>query len=337
MKKRKIIIVLFATVLIFSLFSCQGSEKRYTFDGMVQGTYYHIVVYAKSDEGLKQGFDSIFSAIDNSVNLWQKNSIINKVNRNENYKLDKIFIDNFNASEKMSNLTDGAFDITVGALVREYGFTTQKREKLTDSQVDSMLRYVGYKNIRLENNKIIKKYPQTQLDFNAIAQGYTTDCVSNYLIKRGINSFVVDVGGEVYAKGRKEDGKKWNVAIETPAKDSLSEQEYSCYVKLENESIVTSGSYRKFYVENGVKYSHTTDPKTGKPVLHSLLSASVIAKTSTTADGLATAFMVMGLDKAKEFLNNHKEYQAYFIYCDEKGNMKTYYTQGFTKYLKNIN
>lgn len=337
-KKPLRLLAIITPLLILCFFSCSKKNandlSRYTFDGIIQGSYYHIVVYTNDTNNLKKGFDSIFSAIDKSVSLWDSNSTISKVNRNENCTLDKIFIDNFNASQNMSKLTDGCFDITVGKLVKEYGFTTQKRDKLSDKQIDSLLAFVGYNNIRIEGKKIIKKYPQTQIDFNAIAQGYTTDCISNYLINKGIKSFIVDVGGEVYSKGLKPNNEKWNVAIEKPSENATSEREYNCFIALKDKSIVTSGSYRKFYVENGVKYSHTIDPKTGRPVKHSLLSVSVIANTSTIADGLATSFMVMGLDKAKTFLSIHKEYDAYFIYCDKDGKMKTYCTKGFIPYIQ---
>lgn len=324
---------LILVLLAGSLVSCSSGEKRYEFDGMVQGTYYHIVVYGSDSTGMSKGFDSIFNIIDQSVSLWEKNSTVCKVNRNEDVELDQAFIDNFLAAKDLNILSEGALDITVGALVREYGFTTKARSTISQQQIDSMLQYTGMENLKIEGKKIVKKYPETQIDFNAIAQGYTTDLITKYLDKRGCSAFLIDVGGEVFARGIKPDKKKWNVAIEKPAKSKEEERTYNTIVLLENESIVTSGSYRKYYEEGGVKYSHTIDPKTGKPVRHSLLSASVIAKDATTADGLATAFMVMGLEKAKEFLEKHKEYNAYFIYSDEKGEMKVWHNPGFARYI----
>ncbi|MCQ2326710.1 MAG: FAD:protein FMN transferase [Bacteroidales bacterium] len=324
---------LILVLLAGSLVSCSNGEKRYEFDGMVQGTYYHIVVYSTDSTGMSKGFDSIFNIIDQSVSLWEKNSTVCKVNRNEDVELDQAFIDNFLAAKDLNILSEGALDITVGALVREYGFTTKARSTMSQQQIDSMLQYTGMENLKIEGKKIVKKYPETQIDFNAIAQGYTTDLITKYLDKRGCSAFLIDVGGEVFARGIKPDKKKWNVAIEKPAKSKEEERTYNTIVLLENESIVTSGNYRKYYEEGGVKYSHTIDPKTGKPVRHSLLSASVIAKDATTADGLATAFMVMGLEKAKEFLVKHKEYNAYFIYSDEKGEMKVWHNPGFARYI----
>lgn len=321
--------VLVSSLCSLLLFSCSKQKEEYVFDGMVQGSYYHIAFYATEQERdeAKTGIDSIFKAIDASISLWHQNSLINRVNKNQAVELDSIFIDCFNASQKISQETDGSLDCTVGGLVSAYGFATKQRVKLTQRQTDSLLQYVGYRNVRIEGRKLIKKYPQTQLDFNAIAQGYTTDKVSAYFLGHGINSFIVDVGGEVRAQGKKADGALWRCAIEKPAKNAESEQQYSSYVELDNNSIVTSGSYRKYFIdEKGVRHSHTIDPKTGSSVQHSLLSVSVITKTATEADGLATAFMVMGVEKSKEYLAKHTSIQAFFISAGKNNTYSTYKT-----------
>lgn len=327
----------FFLVLLVVVFTACKEEKRYTYDGMVQGTYYHIVFYAKNDKGVKQAIDSIYQAIDASVSLWHKNSTINKVNNNENPILDDIFIDNFNAAQKFSSLTQGAFDVTVGALVKAHGFTTSKRKELSEQQIDSLLNYVGYQKVHLQDKHLIKEYPQTQLDFNAIAQGYTSDCIANYFRKHNINSFIIDVGGEVAVGNNKPNNKKWKVGIETPPQqqDASNNQDRttSAIVLLENQAIVTSGNYRKFYVEDGKKYSHTIDPTTGKSVNHTLLSASVIAPCALEADALATAFMVMGVKKVQTFLQSHPQYPTYLIYSDSNGNMQTWYSKNFADYM----
>ncbi|MBO6117219.1 MAG: FAD:protein FMN transferase [Bacteroidales bacterium] len=327
---------------VICLLSCSKQDKRIVMDGLVQGTYYHIVFYAQDTAGIKQDIKTIFADIDSSLSLWVEKSTLSRVNNNEDVLLDDIFIANFDAAMKFSSLTDGAFDITVGELVRKHGFANKNREKLTDSQVDSLLQFVGYDNISIKDRKLIKKYPQTKLDFNAIAQGYTSDTIASYFRGRDIHSFIVDVGGEVMCGNKKPDGSKWAVGIEqVPPADGDSdkanpygERKTQQIIYLENQSVVTSGNYRKFYIENGVKYSHTIDPKTGKPVTHSLLSASVIAEDATTADALATAFMVMGLEKAQQFLANHKEYTAYLIYSDQDGQMQTWQSDNFGKYTE---
>lgn len=346
---------IFGCLVAFGLaminFSCSNTEKRMQIDGLVQGTYYHIIFYATDTTNISRDLKQIFADIDKTLSLWEDSSIVNKVNRNEDVELNKIFTDNFIFSQKFSEITNGAFDITVGDLVRKQGFANKNREPLSEEQIDSLLQYVGYKNVAIKNNKLIKKYPQTQIDFNAIAQGYTSDYIANYFKKRGINSFIVDVGGEVICGEAKPNGKKWTVAIEkpendnppldsmsnTPANDqikSVKQRQAIDTVYLKNAAIVTSGNYRKFYIENGVKYSHTIDPSTGRPVTHTLLSASVIAPDATAADALATACMVMGLEKTQEFLRTHDEYAAYLIYSDAQGNLKTWQSNNFNKYTQ---
>lgn len=339
----------FLSLILFALSSCNNNPKqdlkKYTLNGRTQGTYYHIVYFAPEDKWcvknnwqtsseIKNGIDSILSKIDYSISLWNKNSLLNKINDNQSNFMDKILIENFIAAEKISKLTDGAFDISLGALIEAHGFAAKERKKLTEHEIDSMMLYVGYDKLKIENNKLIKQYPQTRIDFNAIAQGYTTDKISEYLKRNHINQHIVDVGGEVYASNRKPDGQQWRVAIENPSKDMYAEREYNSFVKLENKSIVTSGNYRKYIEEDGIRLSHTINPKTGHSVRHNLLSVSVIADDATTADGLATAFMVMGKDKAEEFLNAHPEYDAIFIYSTKEGEIKTSHTKNLDNILE---
>ena len=331
----KPVFLLFAiTVLIVSCSKPEAKLQKFTLDGRVQGTYYHIVYYHFDDKaatqknlltqaGIQHGIDSIFKAIDETLSLWNPNSILSKVNENKETLLNQIFIDNFNSAMAFSELTDGDFDITVAPLIKAYGFANEKGSKPTDRQADSLLQYIGYKKVQIKDRKLEKQYPQTQLDFNAIAQGYTTDCISKYLSAHSITSHIVDVGGEVYASGKKPDGQQWRVAIEQPSDSIDAPRQYNTLIRLENQSIVTSGNYRKYTIENGIKYTHTINPHTGKPAKHSLLSVSVTAPTSTEADALATAFMVMGIEKAEQFMVKHPEYQAVFIYCDKDGKTKT--------------
>lgn len=345
----KPIFLLFTTIIL--VVSCSKPEaklQKFTLNGRVQGTYYHIVYYHFNDEiailkhmltqaDIQHGIDSIFKAIDETLSLWNPNSILNKVNDNKETLLNQIFIDNFNSAIAFSELTDGDFDITVAPLIKAYGFANEKGSKPTDRQSDSLLQYIGYKKVQIKNRKLEKQYPQTQLDFNAIAQGYTTDCISKYLSTHSITSHIVDVGGEVYASGKKPDGQQWRVAIEQPSDSIDAPRQYNTLIRLENQSIVTSGNYRKYTIENGIKYTHTINPHTGKPVKHTLLSVSVVASTSTEADALATAFMVMGMGKAEQFIAKHPQYQAVFIYCDKNGKTKTKVSQALHPKIETIN
>lgn len=295
---------------------------------MTQGSYYHIVYLAtdKQNETVKEDINRLFSQIDNSLSLWNEKSLINKINNNQNPNLDSLFIDCFNWSQKISQFSGGYLDCTVGLLVEKYGFAKKEKQNISQETIDSLLQFVGYKNVRIENNKILKTYPQTKIDLNAIAQGYTTDKISWLLKSKGINNFIVDVGGEVRASGKKEKGENWLCGIEQPAKDSDSERSYKTYLELQDQSIVTSGSYRKYYTDSlGNRRSHAIDPFTGKSVEHNLLSVSVVDSSATFCDGLATAFLVMGLDKSKEFLSKHPNLKAHFIYFEDN-QYKTYTT-----------
>jgi len=190
------------------------------------------------------------------------------------------------------------------------------------------LKFVGFEKIALVGNTIVKQDPRVSLDFNAFAQGYSVDVVSDFLNLNGIKSYVVEIGGEVYAKGKKPDGSKWTVGIEKPFDNKTNSNPLKAVVKLENLAIATSGNYRRYFIENGVKYAHHLDPKTGYPTKNNLLSASVFSNECISSDANATGILVMGLEKAIEFLNNHKELQAYLIYSDEIGNYKIYETVG---------
>ena len=332
---------LILSLLIIPLFfSCQSNKiEKHSLDGIIQGSYYHIVYYAtpKQHSEAKKDILQLFKQIDKSVSLWEKGSIINQMNQNLDPVLDTIFIECFTKSQEISALSSGSLDCTIGALVEKHGFAAKKREKLSQKEIDSLLQYVGYQTVSIENKRLKKKYPQTKIDLNAIAQGYTTDKISELLLSKDIKNFIVDITGEVRANGKKENNKSWLCAIEQPSDSSNQERQYNTYVELNNTSIVTSGSYRKYYIdENGEKKSHTIDPKTGKSVEHTLLSVSVISPSAILADGLATSFMVMGLEKAKEFLKHHPELKAHFIYW-ENNQYKTYTTPNLIKDLKSLN
>jgi FAD:protein FMN transferase len=317
--------------IIFAVFSCTPTGKKLVaYDGFTQGTTFSVKFYASADStGIKQGIDSILSAINHTASVYDTNSIISKVNANREVGLDPDFIRIFNKSQEISKATGGCFDITVGELVRAWGFGLKNKTELSQSDVDSLLRYTGYRNLSLKDNKLNKKFPQTKLDFNAIAQGYTVDMVADYLLKNTDSGFLVEIGGEVRANGRKRNSDDWVIGIEKPALSETDEQSIQEKITLFNKSVSTSGNYRKFFIKDGIRYSHTIDPQTGYPVHHSLLSVSVIAEDCTTADAYATAFMVMGVEKAKDFLARHPGLQAYFIYSDRAGKNQVFYTGKF--------
>jgi FAD:protein FMN transferase len=327
--------IFFLVTIATVLFSCNKTIPKISFMGEAQGTYYSVTYFDQQNRNFQDDIDSILQAFDQSVSIWVPTSIISRINNNDtSVEVDPWFRDIFNLSEQISAKTDGAFDITVGPLVNAWGFGFKDREKLDPHKVDSLKQYVDYKDVKLVGKKIVKDFPQTQFDFNAIAQGYSVDVVAKFLESKGVYNYLVDIGGEVLGHGTKPNGDPWVVGVENPTANSEDASTINTKVSLLNQAIATSGSYRKYYEENGIRYSHTIDPKTGYPVTHNLLSVSVLARDCATADGYATAFMVMGVEKSEEFVKNDPDLEAYFIYSAPDGSYKTYATEGFRKIMK---
>lgn len=317
------------------LAACTTTEKKVMFQGQTQGTYYAVTYFDARERNFQPQIDSILKKFDLSVSMWVPESIISRINRGDSLvRPDDWFIDIFNRSYAISEKTGGAFDCTVGPLVNAWGFGFKGKMKMDSAKVDSLRQLVDYRRVRLYDGKIIKDKDNTQFDFNAIAQGYAVDVIGNFLADQGIRNYLIDIGGEVLGKGMKPDGQSWIVGIENPAADSLSDRTLNARVRLRDKALATSGSYRKYYEENGIRYSHTIDPKTGYPVKHSLLSVSVLASDCATADGYATAFMVMGFEKAKVFVENEPDMEAYFITSSADGLFQTYATEGFREILE---
>lgn len=263
-----------------------------------------------------------------SLSTYRPSSIISSVNANDtSVVLDKYFLDVFNKSIEVSTRTNGAFDVTVAPLINAYGFGFTKKANVTDAMVDSLLNFVGYKMILINNGKVVKENPNVMIDFNAIAQGYSVDVISEFLESKRVNNYLVELGGEVRAKGKKENGEPWKVGIDQPTE--MEGGGLQAAINLQNSAMATSGNYRKYYEENGKRFAHIIDPKTGYPGNHDLLSASVIANDCMTADAYATAFMVMGTENAKRFLAENKDLslEVFFIYS-ENGNWKTFASDG---------
>lgn len=324
--------------LVLSSFNSFSQSEPIKIEGFAQGTTYHITYYDKGNRDFKPEIERLLKDFDQSVSTYQKSSIISRINANEkNVKVDKYFIACFNKAKEVWKNTNGAFDPTVYPLVNAWGFGPGRKEKIEKTKIDSILQFVGFDLIELKGNKVVKKDPRVALDFNAFAQGYSVDVVSEFLISKGIQSYIVEIGGEVYANGRKLNGENWKIGVEEPIDNKETENPYQVIVKLENMAIATSGNYRRFFVENGVKYAHHIDPKTGYPTKNNLLSASIFSKECISSDANATGVLVMGLEKSKEFLKQHPELQAYLIYSDEKGNFKVYSTDGLKSMIENPN
>ena len=320
----------FFVILILGACSTQQDTKPVRLTGQAQGTYYSVVYFDNDQRDFQCEIDSILNNFDQSVSLWVPNSIISRVNNNDStVELDEYFVDNFMLSKEIAQKTNGAFDPTVGSLVRAWGFGFDAEKKVDQKIIDSILQFTGHEKVRLENGKLVKEDERTTFDFNAVAQGYSVDLLGEFLESNNIKNYLVDVGGEVKGSGKKPDGSAWKVGIEKPADNMNDSRDLKAIVALHDKSIATSGNYRKFYEENGIRYSHTINPVTGYPVQHSLLSASVMAENTAVADAYATAFMVMGLEKARNYLKQNRDLDAYFIFSDSDGKYQTYLTQGF--------
>ena len=318
--------LVFIAVSLFSFSANSFSQQEpVRISGNAQGTTYHVTYYDEKNRDFFNEIETLLKNFDKSVSLWDSTSIISRVNNNEkNVVLDEYFKVCYNKCLEVSKATDGAFDCTVGPLVKGWGFSFKKKAKMDSAMVDSLRKFVGYQMVEMKDGKIIKKDNRIKLDFNALAQGYSVDLVSQLLDSKKIDNYIVEIGGEVYAKGKKPNGLPWKAGIEKPIDNVEGSNPLKAIVKLENRALNTSGNYRKFYIENGIRYSHEINPKTGYPAHNSLLSATLFVADCMTADAYATAFMVMGLERSITFLSKHHELLAYLIYSDENGKFKVF-------------
>ena len=319
--------ILFIGLVILA--SCGKQPKKMVLQGLAQGSYYAVTYYDEQGRNFQHDIDSIFQAVDLSVNLWVDSSVISKVNRNEEVVLDQIFIDNFNIAQEAAKLSDGYFDPTISPIVAAWGFSYKHGDTITPQLIDSLRQLVDYHKVRIENGKVTKENPAMTLDFNAVAQGYTSDQIAAFLESRGIKNYLVDTGGEIMAKGEKPNGKPWIVGIEKPAENMDSEQVVQTRVALHDKGLVTSGSTRKYVERNGKRYSHSINPKTGYPVEHNVLSVTVLAGNSAWADALASICMVMGLEQSLPLIERLEGVEAYYIYVNEQNELETFATIGF--------
>ena len=332
MNKLSIWKILFLIFLIIGTIYILGNQKPYiTNSGKIFGTFYNITY--SSDIDLSKEIKSTLMQVDNSLSPFNKKSIITAINKNSDTLPDEKFKHVFALAQEISRKTDGAFDITVAPLVNAWGFGFKKGIAPDSAAIDSLRQFVGYNTIAIVDGKVIKQHPQTMLDCSAIAKGYGCDAVAAMLDAQGVKNYMVEIGGEVVTKGKNSKGGAWTIGISKPTDNkTTSNNELHEIIAISDKSMATSGNYRNFREENGRKIAHTIDPRTGYPVQHSLLSATVIADDCATADAYATAFMVMGVEKAMEICNNEESIEAYFIYSDENGAFKTTETSGMKKY-----
>ncbi len=319
--------------------------------GEAQGTTW-LVRYVNDSTDYTPQIDSVLKRIDNALSTWQDGSLINRINAFSRTDTVFVFFDStqyysvvFERSAEIKRITNGAFDPTVYPLVELWGFGFSNRHTVTSDQVDSVMAFVGFSPALIdiievnrdtyiyEATQIRKGEPRAKLDFNAIAQGFSVDIMGDVLAEAGVNNYMIELGGEVYCKGVNADGKPWRIAIDKPVTDGS--RSLQAVVNVSNKALVTSGSYRKFYELDGRRYSHIIDPRSGYPVAHNLLSATVMASDATTADAYATAFMVMGREETVRFLADHPELglEVYLIW-DENGVYQTWASAGLAPLIE---
>ncbi len=324
----KLLFLLFLIVGTVLIIRQQQSMPYQRNSGKIFGTYYNIIY--QSDKDLHQEIVKALQKVDASLSMFNDSSTLSRINRNEstNVRDDKMFTDVFRLAERISKETDGAFDITVAPLVNAWGFGFKNDAPPTPRVVDSLLQIIGYDKVEVtRQGKVVKHDPRITLDCSAIAKGYGCDVVATLLEKNDVQNYMVEIGGEIVTCGLNTKRLPWRIGVTRPTEDSLqSNQELQAMLNVTDKAMATSGNYRNFYYRDGKKFAHTIDPKTGYPVQHTILSATVLTKKCAEADAYATSFMVMGLEKARKVLDRHPELMAYLIYTDDNGELATWWT-----------
>lgn len=335
MKKKKLLWQLpFLAFLIIGTVVIVGRQKSVPYqhdEGRIFGTTYHITY--QSDDNLKKEIEETLKVVDQEFSMFNPQSTVALINEGKRPTLSDDFLEVYQLAQQVNEESDGAFDITVAPLVNAWGFGFKNQQMPNNPQIDSLRRLVGMEHVSLAGAKgsqyVRFQRPRMMLDFSAIAKGYGTDRVARLLMSHDVANFMVEIGGEVYAKGNSEKRLPWRIGVSKPVDDPDNDaQELETVLNVTNQAMATSGNYRNFYYKGGRKYAHTIDPKTGRPVQHSLLSATVLAPTCAEADAYATSFMVMGLDKARQVLERKKQLKAYFIYQNAQRGLSVWKSEG---------
>ena len=284
--------------------------------GLIFGTTYNITY--QSDEDLHKEVLAKLKEVDGALSMFNEKSTITKINNNEDVTPSEMFTDVFQLAQKISQETNGSFDITVAPLVNIWGFGFKKGEEPSKHAIDSLKALIGYQKVSYDGKRVVKKDPRITLDCSAIAKGYGADVVARVLDEKGIKNYLVEIGGEVVTRGISEKRVPWKIGVTKPTEDPTETGDLQTVLNVTDKAMATSGNYRNFYYKGGKKYAHTIDPKTGYPVQHNILSATVLCDECARADAFATAFMVMGLERAKKVLEKNPDLMVYFIY-DKNG------------------
>jgi len=331
-----------AVVALFTFFFQEGEQELHTIDGFAQGTEYSLRYYANRPMVSKNELDSILLEIDASMSLYKPNSLINQFNQSEKgVRVDAGFRAVMEKSMEIFTETDGRFDVTVAPLVQLWGFGPTPIGTFPDSgQVRETLKQVGMKQLKLSGNMLKKSNPKVRIDLNGIAQGFSVDVLAAFLRRKGIQSYMIEIGGEVAVSGKKPDGHGYRIGIEGPPPAGTGSaapvsSPFRHVVELSGGAITTSGTFNKYLTYKKGKISHLINPKTGYPLDNAMVSVTVYAKDAITADGYDNALMAMDLAEAMTFVNSRKYLEAYFIYRAPDGSIRDTLTTGFKKLLVN--
>lgn len=329
----RILFLLFLIVGSIYIIRQQNTMPYQHNEGQIFGTTYHITY--QSDKDLHREILQRLQLVDQTFSTFNDESIISKINRNEPVKLNQMFIEVFDLAKTVSKDTHGAFDITVAPLVNVWGFGFKSGTPPTKAVIDSLRHLTGYEKVKLIGSTVRKQDPRITLDCSAIAKGYGSDVVAQYLRSRDVENFMIEIGGEIVVQGNSDKRLPWKIGVTKPTDDSTQvNNELQTVLNVSNTAMATSGNYRRFYYKNGKKYAHTIDPKTGYPVQHNILSATVLANTCAKADAYATSFMVLGLEKTQQVLQHHPDLMVYLIYADGQGKNKVWYSPSLKKAIQ---
>ncbi len=334
---------LYSLVLVIALVSVwwyrnhneQDTQKqRVEIAGETMGTTYSIKYLQKEGENYKTSIDSLLELFNQSLSTYIPSSEISQFNQSTVFKFQlPYFYPVLKRSYEIYQKTDGAFDPTVGPLVNAWGFGPESPEMPTEETIDSLLQFVRFDSVYFDSISVCKLMSGIELDFSAIAKGYGVDVVVDFLRRKGIENMMVEIGGEMVCLGRNQEDQIWRIGIDRPS-GGEGTRPLQAVVALSNRALATSGNYRNYYEKDGKKFSHTIDPKTGYPVDHTLLSASVFAPDCMTADAFATAFMVLGLERAKAMLKEENDLEAYLMYSDDNGEVHTFISEGMREFIE---
>lgn len=334
--------LLFAGILLWATAAKAQQEpvlKLVACEGKAQGTYY-IVKYLSADTtSLQPRIDSIFRVIDQSLSLYKPGSVINRFNETGRVQMDEHMQAVIKKALFTNKATAGLFDITVKPLVYLWGFGVSKPSFKGVPPPDSIkaaMSYIGSRYLHVKGNELYTTKKGVQIDCNGIAQGYTVDVLGNFLAAQGINNYLVDVGGELCAKGHNHQHKVWSVGIERPSPGDTTYEPVQGLVRLPDKGIATSGNYRRFFDQGRTRFAHTIHPLTGVALHNNIISVTVIAKDCFTADAFDNPLILMGVEKGLAYIAAHAEYglEAIYIYKDKEGTIKEAFSKGFQQYME---